>query len=169
MKTALKVATVLTWFNLIFWGLILVALFLGVLLTGQTVILAGVVLLSAIPLNCYAALKLHTSIRYARVPLSHQTPVGIRFVGLMALFFGFTFIFTGGQLFSNPKPGLEAFSQFTEQFVKPVQAKLTGLAMTFVRSLAVAFLLLGVLVVVNVILNLRLLRWYYLVRKSDVS
>ena len=73
MKTILRVASVLTWFNIIVWGMIVAFGLLGVLLLGQLPYVGGFVLLSAIPLNCYAALKLHTSVRYPNVPLSHQT------------------------------------------------------------------------------------------------
>jgi hypothetical protein len=37
------------------------------------------------------------------------------------------------------------------------------------HAFGIMSLVLGVFVVVNVVLNLRLLRWYYLVRKSGVS
>ena len=71
MKTILRIASVLTWFNIVFWGMIVAFGLLGAFLLGQMAYVVGLVLLSAIPLNCYAALKLHTSIRYPNVPLSH--------------------------------------------------------------------------------------------------
>lgn len=37
------------------------------------------------------------------------------------------------------------------------------------RKIGIGMLVLGLCVGVNVVLNLRLLRWYYLVRQSDVS
>ncbi len=43
------------------------------------------------------------------------------------------------------------------------------LSLADVRSVGISFLILGLCLVVNVLLNLRLLRWYYLVKKSDVS
>jgi hypothetical protein len=156
MKKALKIASVLTWFNLIFWGLLVCFGLLGALLMGQMPLLAGIVLLSAIPLNCFAALKLHTSIRYSAVPLNRQTPVGIRFVGLMALFFGITDIFTGVSIVAQVPEEQRVF--YTAMARK-----------AFVEFMGVATLVLGLLVVINVVLNLRLLRWYYLVNRSDVS
>ena len=170
MKTVLTIASVLTWFNLIFWGATIGFGVLGMLVMGQaTIFAAGFVLLASIPLNCFAALKLQTSIRHPNIPLSHQTPAGIRFVGLMALFFGFLLLFKGGAAFADPKPAMEVYKQMIDQMPKPLPEGAPGLGMVFARCLAVGMLALGLLVAVNVILNLRLLRWYYLVRKSDAS
>lgn len=170
MKTVLKIASILTWFNLIFWGLLVCFGLLGALLMGQMPLLAGIVLLSAIPLNCFAALKLHTSIRYSSVPLNHQTPVGIRFVGLMALFFGITDIYTGISIITHPARMSDSIKAMITQVPEEQRAIYTAMAKgTFVEIMGVATLVLGFLVVINVVLNLRLLRWYYLVHRSDVS
>jgi hypothetical protein len=168
MKTMLTIASVLTWFNIIVWGAIVTLGLLAVLLTGQLPIAGGFVLLSAIPLNCFAALKLHTSIRYSGVPLSHQTPVGIRFVGMMALFFGIYIIYGGIAILIDPKPDMEAFKQQLAQ-MPPQPAWVANMASTVVFGIGFASLILGLLVAINVILNLRLLRWYFLVLSSDVS
>lgn len=165
MKTVLKVASVLTWFNLVFWGAFLAFGLLGSLLSAQLPLLASVVLMSAIPLNCFAALKLHTSIRHLQIPLSHQTPVGIRFVGFMALFFGILFIYSGISLLANPQPGVEIYKQMLAQMPTAPPPGAAGMGRTFILAGAIAWVVLGVLVAVNVVLNLRLLRWYYLLRR----
>jgi len=171
MKTMLKTASVLTWFNIIFWGLIDSLLLLSSLSSFNMLILAGAVLFSAIPLNCYAALKLHTSIRRPNVPLSHQTPVGIRFVGFIALFFGISWVADGVGLLKNAKEFLgvikDQLSQ-TPQIAKEFP-QVNNIGEGDVHNAGVVALILGLCVVVNVVLNLRLLRWYYLVGKSDVS
>lgn len=169
MKTALTIASVLTWFNIIFWGGFVALGLLGGLVMGQLIILAPVVLLSAIPLNCYAALKLQTSIRYPNVALSHQTPVGIRFVGLMAMFIGVMLVFQSFTLFGDPKPGVESIQQVLDQLPKPRPVVSAKAMLYIVRLIAAGILVLGLAVAVNVILNLRLLRWYYLVHRSDAS
>jgi hypothetical protein len=168
MKTILKIASVLTWFNIVFWGMIVALGLLGGFLLGQMAYVVGLVLLSAIPLNCYAALKLHTSIRYPVVPLSHQTPVGIRFVGLMALFFGITNIVTGFSVIANPTPMLDSMKEMVAQMPADVRG-FYSLKKVYVVIGGAALLILGLLVAINVVLNLRLLRWYYLVHKSDAS
>ena len=170
MRTALKIASVLTWFNLIFWGLVVGFGLLAALAVGQMPLLAGIVLLTAIPLNCFAALRLHRSIRHSSIPLPHQTPVGIRFVGLMALFFGLTDVFTGVSILTHPGKMMDSIKDMVAQVPQEQRAYYTAMAKTtFVEVMGAATALLGLLVVINVILNLRLLRWYYLVHRSDVS
>jgi hypothetical protein len=171
MKMTLKVATILTWFNLIFWGLVDSLFILMSAVSLNLPVLAGAVLISAIPLNCYAALKLQASIRHPAVPLSSQTPVGIRFVGFIALFFGINWLGDGYAFLKNTnefmqfiKDQLAQLPQVTQQFP---QLKTIGPA--DIRQAGVFCLFLGLCVIINVVLNLRLLRWYYLVKKSDVS
>ena len=175
MKTALKTASILSWFNIIFWGLIDGLLLLSGLLSFSMPILAVAVLLSAVPLNCYASLKLHASIRIPNLLLSHQTPVGIRFVGFIALFFGTGWISEGIMLLKNGTETQEALNEQIAQVSKTMQQlpQFSSFKQVNESNIAHAFgimsLVLGVFVVVNVVLNLRLLRWYYLVRKSGVS
>lgn len=163
MKRALKIASVLTWFNLVVWGLITACLLLGATMMGP-VALVGAVLLSAIPLNCYAALQLHKSIRRPAIKLSHQTPVGIRFIGFVALFFGLSTIMGELGNLKNPGKWLEVMKESFSGM-----KGLEGLTVNTVRLASLVGLLLGLAVVVNVILNFRLLRWYYLVHQSDAS
>ena len=171
MKTTLKVATILSWYNLIFWGLINGLLLLGALAAMNMPGLLIAVLMSAIPLNCYAALKLHRSIRNPLIPLNQQTPMGIRFVGFIALFFGVNSIGDGFALIKNPGEFLDFLKDFyTKQAPEIAQMpafKSIGLA--DMRTAGVICLILGLCMAVNVVLNLRLLRWYLLLRKSDAS
>jgi hypothetical protein len=171
MKTTLKVATILSWFNLIFWGLINGLLLLGALASMNMPGLLIAVLMSAIPLNCYAALKLHRSIRNPSIPLNQQTPTGIRFVGFIALFFGVNSIGDGFALIKNPREFLDFLKDFyTKQAPEIAQMpafKSIGLA--DMRTAGIICLILGLCMAVNVVLNLRLLRWYLLLRKSDAS
>jgi hypothetical protein len=172
MKIALKVATVLSWFNIIFWGMFVAFGLLVSLVTGQMALVASLVLLSAIPLNCFAALRLHNSIRYSGAPLSHQTPIGIRFVGFIALFIGITNIATGFSLITNPGPVLDSVKEVVAKFAEQIPENLrqfyviTKGEIVFFGACSVV---LGLMVAVNVVLNLRLLRWYYLVHRSDIS
>jgi len=163
MKRALKVASVLTWFNLIFWGLMTLFVLLAAPVMG-IVALVGAVLLSAIPLNCYAALQLHKSIRRPEIRLSHQTPVGIRFIGFVSLFFGLTTVM---DQVSNLQQPAKMLTMLKESL--PGMKGLEFMTVDTVRIISVVGLVLGLAVVVNVILNFRLLRWYYLVHQSDAS
>lgn len=161
MKTMLKIASVLTWFNVVFWGAGVVFGLLYGLLNVQLPYLLLFVLLSAIPLSCFAGLKLHTSIRYPNVPLAHQIPVGIRFVGLMALFFGISAIFGGVNIIANPNPLLDALKEMVAQMPADIRGYYP-VKRVFAEVFGVGALILGLCIAVNVVLNLRLLRWYYL-------
>jgi hypothetical protein len=169
MKTILKIATVLTWFNIIVWGAVVTSGLLGALAQGQMLYVAAAVLLSSIPLNCYASLKLQRSIRYSNIPLSHETPVGIRFVGLMAFFIGIIYLGAGLLIISDPKSILDAMKEMPAKLSGVTPEEMASMGKVIVLSLGVILVVLGLLVAVNVNLNLRLLRWYYLVHKSDVS
>src|ERR1700760_4929347 len=103
MKTSLRLATILTWFNLLLWGPIVLLLALAALVTHYIPILIVPVLFSSIPLNCYAALQLQKSIRRPVIRLSSQTPTGIRFVGFVALFFAINFVMDGFSIVGNPQ------------------------------------------------------------------
>ncbi|HEY4337283.1 MAG TPA: hypothetical protein VGM89_15335 [Puia sp.] len=164
MKRSLKIASVLSWINLLFWGLNLISAILSSVAGFNPLILVSLVLLASIPLHSYAALQLHKSIRKPEIKLSHQTPAGIRFVGLVAMLFGFFFVLGGLLMARN---GAEMLNTLREQgFMKEMYAQMTA---GMIRQWGIAMLLLGGMVIVNVILNLRLLRWYYLVHQSDAS
>ena len=166
MKISLKVASVLTWFNLIWWGLNLITGLPRAFEMGPSTLVIIVVLVS-IPLNCYAALQLHKSIRHPSVKLSSQVPVGIRFVGLAAQFCGialtilglFFLLYTTQLLAILKDQGAGAGAEGIKEFLNP----------RGIRSIGGFFLFLGLCIVVNVVLNFRLLRWYYLVRQSDAD
>jgi hypothetical protein len=171
MRTTLKVATILTWFNFIFWGLINGLLLLGALSSMFLPWLVIAVLMSAIPLNCYAALKLHKSIRNPGIQLSQQTPMGIRFVGFIALFFGINSIGDGIALMRDPREFLDFLKDFYTKQAPDIarMPAFKSMGIADVRAAAIVCLILGLCMAVNVVLNLRLLRWYLLLRKNDVS
>jgi hypothetical protein len=165
MRITLKVATILTWFNLFIWGYFIFSGLLGVLSVGALPLIAVFVLLSAIPLNCYAALQLQKSIRRPDIKLSSSTPTGIRFVGIAAFLFAVLFVLFGVGLLQNLS---ETIRMLRDQY-KDVKGIEPFLDPVFLRKLGLSSMILGLCVGVNVLLNLRLLRWYYLVRQSDVS
>jgi len=165
MKTTIKVATVITWFNLIVWGGLLTLMLLYGLATAFIPIIIAVFLFSAIPLHSYAALQLQKSIRHPQVKLSHQTPVGVRFIGFVALFFGILMVANCFAIVSDPRA---AFKRM-EAGIAETKGLSESEMVTMLRASAGFVMVMGIAVVVNVILNMRLLRWYYLVKQSDVS
>jgi hypothetical protein len=122
------------------------------------------VLVASIPLQSYAALQLHKSIRRPEIKLSHNTPVGIRFVGVVALLFGFLFLLSGMAMAKNAPEMLSALRE--QPFMKEMYA---GITVEMLRRYGILAAVLGLITIVNVILNMRLLRWYYLVHQSDAS
>lgn len=161
MKTALKVSTVLSWFNLIVWGLIVVFGLLAALTFQSFPMLVVTFVLSVIILHSYAALKLRKSIMNPAIPLSSQTPIGIRFVGVIASFIGILYLLDGIAILQNP-----------EEYLKLIQDKMTqfkGTSIPAIRAGAAIAFVLGASIAVNVFLNFRLLRWYFFVRGNGIK
>ena len=163
MQKALKVSTILSWFNMIVWGLVAGMGVLGALLAGNLSFLVITFLTGVTVLHSYAALQLHKSIKNPTVPLSNQTPVGIRFIGFIALFFGVLYIGDGiGLLQSTP----EIAKMMQPQL--PPQAKDLDLN-KLLRVAGIFSLVTGICIAVNVFLNFRLLRWYLFFRENDIK
>ncbi|HXD78749.1 MAG TPA: hypothetical protein VN616_13120 [Puia sp.] len=170
MKIVLKIASVLTWFNIVFWGILVGLFLLFALQLANLPIIALVVLLSAIPLNCYAGLRLQACIRNPGLQLSHQTPAGIRFVGFIALFFGICLLFSGLSMIHDPKTALASWTEQMEQMPEMArQYPYKNVGESYFVRVGGAAVALGLLVSINIVLNLRLLRWYYLQRKNERS
>lgn len=166
MKTVLRVATILTWFNLLVWGLLIVLLALAALAVHAIPLFIPLVLFSSIPLNCYAALQLQKSIRHPAIRLNNHTPTGIRFVGFVALFFSISFVVNGVTLLGNAQTFVRLFK---EQMTQVKETDLFFITTANAQRLAAVIVFLGICIGVNVILNFRLLRWYYLVKQSDAD
>jgi hypothetical protein len=160
MKSTQVIARILAWFNLVFWGIGLVnGLF------NPVVPIAVMVVLASIPLNSFAALQLHKSIRNPEVKLSHQTPVGIRFVGIIALLIGICFAGVGLLLAQFAKEMLPAWLEQSAAMKDPPPVNTVG----GLQVTGISIAALGFAIIFGVVLNMRLLRWYYLVKQSDVS
>jgi hypothetical protein len=111
---------------------------------------------SSIVLHSYAALQLRKSIVHPSRPLSSQTPTGIRFIGAVALFFGIG-------VFANSI----ALLQNSREYLKLIQPGLpegVHFGLRELRFTGVIALLGGFAIALNVMLNFRLLRWYYLMK-----
>ncbi|HMH22737.1 MAG TPA: hypothetical protein VK563_13215 [Puia sp.] len=158
MRTVLKVSTVLSWINLIIWGIIPVMGVLGALMVGNPLVLVLYFVMGATALHSFAALKLHASIRNPAIPLSNQTPAGIRFVGVIALFLGVIYLGCAVIVLQNTQ---EIIKLMQAQY--PTQLKTADLVNN-AHTGAVFLLFSGISIAVNVILNFRLLRWYFFMK-----
>jgi hypothetical protein len=166
MKVAQIIGRILAWINLICWGIPIVSFLLGTLVSFNMKLVVPAVLLASIPLHSYAALQLQKSLRHPDIKLNQQTPVGIRFVGLIALFIGILMVFISAGGLGIAK---ELLPKLKDQMAEFGQGDMSALTVGDLRELLVFYLFLGLAVVASVLLHLRLLRWYFLVKKSDVS
>ncbi|HWB94341.1 MAG TPA: hypothetical protein VG605_20950 [Puia sp.] len=165
MKTTRVIAWILAWFNLIFWGIPVISSLIQSLASPNPLILVILVFFAAIPLNSFAALQLHRSIRNPQVKLNHQTPVGIRFVGTFALCVGGIIAVSGIIITQSAKDLLPVWKEQMAQYKQPESMATVG----GLQDMGILMVVLGLAAIVNVVLNMRLLRWYYLVNRSDVS
>ncbi len=156
MRTILKISGVLSWFNLVVWGIGTCVALLLALAAQSFAFLVIPFLLSVIVLHSYAAIQLHKSIRNPARPLSNQTPVGIRFIGMIALFFGITCFINGIAMLQDPREVLRMIQSSLPQ-AKDFPA-------SYIRGEGVFALLCGLSICFNVILNFRLLRWYHFMK-----
>ena len=154
MKKVLNVTVILSWFNLIVAGTIaIIGLIMAAFTPGTLAILTSIVLVSAVILHSYAALQLRKTLLYPSVPLSRQTPTGIRFIGLMALFYA---LLNGGYAILI----LQHTAEFASQIKIPAGAEKMPIA-AFIRFGGGFSLLFSASIACNVFLNLRLLaQWY---------
>ncbi|HEX5024973.1 MAG TPA: hypothetical protein VFV68_06860 [Agriterribacter sp.] len=153
MKTALKISTILSWINIVIGGILVIGGLMSMLVApNASIMLVSVVLTGAIVLHSYAALQLRKSIVHRDVPLSKQTPTGIRFIGFMALFFAILNIGNAVVIIQNAKEVLKQVElPFKPEGVNMIAA---------IRAGGIFSLLFSVGIAVNVLLSTRLLRWY---------
>lgn len=153
LKNLSKASAVLSWFNLVVAGIfVLCCLLFGMRLVGLANALIPAILLGSIMLHSYAALQLRKSMLNPGIPLSAQTPAGIRFVGYVVLFLAVLYGGSGLAMFQNTK-------EIMKQMPMPPEYKnidLTG----SLRGAAVFLMIFSLSILVNVLLNFRLLRWY---------
>ncbi|HVV05130.1 MAG TPA: hypothetical protein VHC96_12955 [Puia sp.] len=169
MNKILKIATVLTWINMIIWSFFCLNILFSILSSGATAFLILFVFCSAIVLHSYASLQLQKSLKNPAVPLSSQTSTGIRFIGVVALLLGLLFVIAGIIILTNAT----AVFKFLQDYTKDAQPKAPSneigftLTMSSVRIIGLCYLLIGLSVAINVNLNFRLLRWYYFLRNNS--
>jgi len=154
MQTTLKIATVLSWFNMIVWGFIAGIFALGALFNRNFPLLIAAFLMGVTVLHSYAAMQLHKSLRNPQLPLSTQTPIGIRFIGFIAMFFGILFLGDGLTALLKIKLVLDSMKGQI-----PPEYKNVDMA-AYVKAAGVFLVVSGTCIAVNVILNFRLLGWY---------
>jgi len=160
MKAILQISVVLSWFNLVVSGfLVLSSLLLSAMAADTLSLLTLVMLIGAILLHSYAALQLRKSILNPQIPLGRQTPVGIRFIGFVSLFCGLMIIGNAAYMIQHGK-------ELVQQVKLPVQSPNLDVS-KILRGSAIFTLIFGLSVALNTIINFRLLRWYLLPSNQD--
>jgi hypothetical protein len=153
MKKLIQVSAILSWFNLLVSGLFMaLALLAGSFMMGFGNILLVVVLMGSITLHSYAALQLRRSLLHPSIPLGRQTGTGIRFMGYISLFLAFMYGSSAFYMIQHSK-------EFIDQVQLPAEYKNFDLTGTFKKS-GIFMLIFSLSVLVNVIINFRLYRWY---------
>lgn len=160
MRKIIQISAILTWINLVIGSiLVLGGLMAAAVSPGTMTIITSVVLAGSVVLHSYAALQLRKSILYPEVPLSKNTPVGIRFIGYMALLFAILNI-------GNAIVILQNTSAMVKQVRLPPEAKNLNVE-GFLKSIGIFVLFFSLSIVVNVILSWRLLKWYLLANGNE--
>ncbi|PWU02681.1 MAG: hypothetical protein C5B52_04800 [Bacteroidetes bacterium] len=159
----LGVATVLSWINIVVGGIFLFVQLLGsVMIPDGSAMIVPILLSGAIILHSYASMQLRKSIVNPNIPLSSQTPIGIRFIGFLAMIAGIIFI-------SSSVWSLQNTAEIVKQAKLPDMAQLPkGFKIeNFFKFFAVVFILISVSIILNVLLNFSLLRWYLFSKKQE--
>jgi hypothetical protein len=163
VKKIVQLSAILSWVNLIIGSVLVVsALFSGLLLIGLANAITPIVMWGSIILHSYAAIQLRKSI-VTSIPLNRQTGIGIRFIGYIAMFIALLWAGSGILLIQHAK---ELAQQLAKQIQLPPEYKNMDMSQ-FSRGMGIFFLLLSLSVITNVMLNFRLLRWYYLSRQEE--
>jgi hypothetical protein len=153
MKKLLLLTAVLSWINLLICGFFALCGLIGLFASPAALAALFIIVLSgAVILHSYAAMQLRRSIIYPSIPLSSQTPSGIRIMGFMALFFAI-------MSFANAIIFIQQAPELAKQVKLPAEAKNLDVV-SILRGSGIFTLIISLSILTNVVLNFRLLKWY---------
>ncbi|HEY8387995.1 MAG TPA: hypothetical protein VIK74_05295 [Parasegetibacter sp.] len=158
MNNFTTITGILSRINFAFGALLCLISVTGLLLMANAALLIPVLLTGAVVLHSYAALQLRRSVVDPFVPLDSKTPTGIRFIGYLALLFAVVNISNGIVILKDTDAVLA-------QVEMPAEASQFDMH-AFLRGAAVIILIFSASIVVNVLLNLLLLRKFMLENRS---
>ncbi len=159
MKRAITVSNILSWVNLVIGGFLALCSLFFIIALPPLAVLISFVLVGCIVLHSYASLQLRKSILNSAIPLSRQTPVGIRMMGYVSLFFAF-------MLFTNAIYMLQHTKDLLKQVKIPSQIKESDF-ISAIHLTAIFILLFTASIIMNVLLNFRLLKWYTIFTQNN--
>lgn len=160
MKTEIKISTILSWINLIVGGMWVFAGVLAVLVMGNMMLLLPVLLIASIVLHSYATMQLIRSLKDPSVPLSSQTPMGIRMVGFLALFFAVSNIISAVTVWQNSGEFVAQMRETLPEQLKDFDIK------PYLQGMVVFLVIFNVCIAVNVLISMRLMRRYQLSQQT---
>jgi hypothetical protein len=159
MKRALAISNILSWINLVIGCILMCFALLMLISMPMLPVLISGVLIGCIVLHSYAALQLRKSISNPSIPLNKQTPVGIRMMGFMSLFFATMALMSAVFTLQNIDDLLKQ-AQVPKEMNKSLMHKALLISSVF-------SLIFSLCVIVNVGLNFRLLSWYKLLQSNN--
>jgi len=165
MMVLQKIGKALALFNLVFFGFMVLQGLVQAVVMGSLLMLIVAVLLASVPLNGFAGLQLQRSIKNPHIKLSHQTPVGIRFVGSVVILIGIFMAGIGLIVLLAAKEILQVWKENAVDM--PKQLNISSVSQ--LQGAGAEMLFFGSIMIAGAVINMRLLRWYYLVKRSDVS
>ncbi|MDR3711864.1 MAG: hypothetical protein P4L51_03545 [Puia sp.] len=165
MKKLLIISGVLSWFNLIVWGFIILVGAMLALASSSIQLFIIVFLMSGILLQGYAALKLRKSIKNPGIPLGTQTPIGIRLMGSLALFIGIMLISQGIAVLQNIQEFIKGLRDMSETLY---QGNTKNMNLTRAAwETGIFSIIVGLCCAANAVINFRLLRWHLFAKSNE--
>jgi hypothetical protein len=157
MKKVLQLSNILTWFNMIVASFIVMILVFSLITPGSPTlaVITMAVFIASVILHSYAAIQLRKSILQPQHALERNTPVGIKFIGYLVLLIGFLMIVNCISALQNSREILSSFKM-------PPEAKNFNIEKIF-KGFAIFIGIFGITMVLNVLMNLRLLRAYQMI------
>ncbi len=160
MKTEIQISTILSWINIIIGGMWVFAGLMAVLMMGNMMLLLPVLLIASIVLHSYATMQLIRAIKNPSVPLGSQTPVGIRMVGFLALFFAVSNIISAVTVWQNAGEFLEKSRETLPEQLKDFDI------LPYLKGMLVFLFVFNLCIALNVLISMRLLRRYQVSRSE---
>jgi hypothetical protein len=152
MKYSLIISSILSWVNIAIAGLFVVTALFSILFLQALPMFIVVIFFGCIVLHSYAAMQLNKSIRNPEIPLGSQTPTGLKLMGYFSMFLAILWFSAFTSVLQHPQ-------DFIKQVQMPKEMANFDLAST-IRGMSIFMIIFSLSILVNVILNLRMLRWY---------
>ncbi|MBS1666656.1 MAG: hypothetical protein JST58_04695 [Bacteroidetes bacterium] len=160
MKRLLAITNVLSWVNLVVASFFVLLSLLAIISLPPIAVLISIVLIGCIVLHSYAAMQLHKGFMNPQMALSRQTPMGIRMMGFMSMFLAI-------MMFSNSIYTMQHVDELLKlvQIPKEMSQKINVRGV--IQGISYFMIAFSISVILNVVLNFRLLSIYIYYQNKD--